>query len=93
MSVSTFSESFRKLVSVAHRFVSGEAPFIEFYYSCAQARREVRGDSIDQKVLNLLSEWSDLAERCRNEFGESSLPLSEQQVRERITRDLAEIVA
>ena len=91
MSLSIFQESFRKLVSVAHRFVSGEALFMEFYYACAEARRDVRGVGLDQRVSGIVSEWSSLAERCRNEFGECSAPLSEQQVREQIGRELANI--
>jgi len=93
MDLSAFQESFRKLVSVAHRFVSGGASFMEFYYACAAARRDVRGVSLDQRVTDLVSNWSSLAERCRNEWGEASAPLSEEQVREHISRELAEIDA
>jgi hypothetical protein len=69
MDLSIFQESFRKLVSVAHRFVSGDASFMEFYYACAAARSSVRGVSLDQRVSDLVNNWSSLAERCRNEWG------------------------
>ena len=64
---------------------------MEFYYACAEVRRDVRGVSLDQRISDLVREWSSLAERCRNEWGECSAPLSEQQIREHISRALAEI--
>ncbi len=88
MSLSIFQQSFRTLISVAHSFVSGEAPFLKFYCACAQVRHEARGVRLDRGVSDLISNWSSLAERCRNEWGESSAPLTEQQVREHIRREL-----
>ena len=85
-----FQASFRSLVSVAHRFVNGEASFWAFYYACSETRREMRGLRLHRKVAELIHEWSSLAERCRNEFGEASAPLSEQQVRERVSRAFVE---
>ena len=93
MSLPIFQESFRNLVSVAHRFVSGDASFMEFYHACAEARRDVHGESLDQRVSDLVAGWASLAERCRNEWGECSAPLSEQQVREHVSRELPNIDA
>jgi hypothetical protein len=91
VSLSIFQESFRKMVAVARRLVAGEAAFMEFYYACAETRRDMRGAGLDQKISALVTEWWSLAERCRNEFGECSTPLSEQQVREHVSRELAKI--
>jgi len=79
------------MVAVARRFVADEAPFMEFYYACAVTRHDMRGAGLDQQISALVTEWSNLAERCRNEFGECSTPLSEQQVREHVSRELARL--
>jgi hypothetical protein len=55
---------------------------MQFYYACAEARRDMRGVDLDQPVTDLVSEWSRISEQCGNEFGECSTPLSEEQVRE-----------
>jgi len=65
---------------------------MEFYYDCAEAHRDMRGVGLDQRISGLVSEWSRLSEQCRTEFGECSVPLSEQQLRERIRREIAELL-
>ncbi|WP_309383032.1 hypothetical protein [Cerasicoccus frondis] len=77
-----FSTSFRSLVHHANQYVFGNLEFIEFYYACLSTQNEMQGEEIDQDIRSIASEWTSMAERCRNEWGTESKPVTESELKE-----------
>ena len=79
----------REMIAAAQRYVDGETDFWPFYYAALSCGRMAAQRGIDSQAGALCREWRDAAENCRNEFGLSKHPITEQELKEVLRRSLA----
>jgi hypothetical protein len=77
------------MIETATRYLAGEENFHSVYYAIADAAHAVRMFGGGSVLVPIVDEWRDVADRCRNEFGLATEPISEADFKEWLRRQVA----
>lgn len=86
--VSLYTAEFRNMVEAAESYLAGDRDFMDLYYVIAEAWHAVRLYGPDRTVAPIIREWSEMSGRCRNEWRMAPNPISEEQFRSWLVRQL-----
>jgi hypothetical protein len=79
----------REMLSLTERYVADDVDFMELYHAIQMCAHWARERQLGEPVLQLCREWFSQADRCRNEMGMAKDPLTDDEFKAWLRRQLA----
>lgn len=76
------------MVEAAESYLAGDMAFMDLYWAIAGASWAVQRYGPDATVAPIIREWSEMSNRCRNEWRTAPNPISEEQSRSWLARQV-----